>query len=80
MGPCTQRNNIEVVVLEARERLGGRVHSYRGNFSCAVDLGASIITGTQVRLDYCSVRGPPPHATPRGGHDMPDSPRAWGTG
>ena len=43
-----QRNNIEVVVLEARERLGGRVHSYRGAFSCPVDLGASIITGTQV--------------------------------
>lgn len=49
MTTCTQRNNIEVVVLEARARMGGRVHSYRGDFSCDVDLGASIITGTQVR-------------------------------
>ena len=51
---CAQRNNVEVVVLEARERIGGRVHSYRGDFSCDVDLGASIITGTQVPLRRCT--------------------------
>lgn len=35
------------MVLEARNRVGGRVHSFRGNgFSAPVDLGASIITGT----------------------------------
>jgi Flavin containing amine oxidoreductase len=39
---------VEVVVLEARDRVGGRVHSYKGDFSAPVDLGASIITGTQV--------------------------------
>ena len=39
-----------MVVLEARERLGGRVHTYQGAFSCAVDLGAAIITGTQVSV------------------------------
>jgi hypothetical protein len=42
-----QRCGIETVVLEARDRVGGRVHSYSGGgFSAAVDLGASIITGT----------------------------------
>lgn len=40
-----QRNGAEVVVLEARDRVGGRVHSYRGPFSAPVDLGASLITG-----------------------------------
>ncbi len=46
-----QRNGVEVVVLEARDRVGGRVHSYQGDFACPVDLGASIITGTEVRDD-----------------------------
>lgn len=42
-----QRNNVDVVVLEARDRVGGRVHSYQGpGFSAPVDLGASLITGT----------------------------------
>jgi monoamine oxidase len=41
-----------VTVLEARERIGGRVHSYTdAGFSCPVDLGASIITGTALELD-----------------------------
>jgi len=34
-------------VLEARGRVGGRVHSYQGDgFSAPVDLGASLVTGT----------------------------------
>ncbi len=38
---------METMVLEARDRVGGRVHSYSdGGFSGPVDLGASIITGT----------------------------------
>lgn len=42
-----QRNNVDVLVLEARDRVGGRVHSYQGpGFSAPVDLGASLITGT----------------------------------
>jgi phytoene dehydrogenase-like protein len=42
-----QRNGVDVLVLEARERVGGRVHSYQGpGFSAPVDLGASLLTGT----------------------------------
>lgn len=42
-----QRNNVDVLVLEARDRVGGRVHSYQGSgFSAPVDLGASLVTGT----------------------------------
>lgn len=42
-----QRNNVDVLVLEARDRVGGRVHSYQGpGFSAPVDLGASLLTGT----------------------------------
>lgn len=33
-------------VLEARDRVGGRVHTYTGPFDAPVDVGASIITGT----------------------------------
>jgi len=36
---------VDVMVLEARDRVGGRVHSYQGPFGAAVDLGASLITG-----------------------------------
>ena len=44
---CMQRCGIESVVLEARDRVGGRVYGYSGSgFSVPVDLGASIITGT----------------------------------
>ena len=39
---------MEVLVLEARERVGGRVHSYSGGgLRAPADLGASIITGTE---------------------------------
>eukprot|EP00878_Enallax_costatus_P019801 GHUV01020904.1.p1 GENE.GHUV01020904.1~~GHUV01020904.1.p1 ORF type:complete len:1234 (+),score=527.47 GHUV01020904.1:96-3797(+) len=41
-----QRNNVDVMVLEARERVGGRVHSYQGDFAAPVDLGASLVIGT----------------------------------
>jgi lysine-specific histone demethylase 1 len=42
------RCGADVVVLEARARAGGRVHSWEGpGFEgCPVDLGASLITGT----------------------------------
>lgn len=33
-------------MVEARDRVGGRVHSYTGPFAAPVDLGASLITGT----------------------------------
>ncbi|KAI3428576.1 hypothetical protein D9Q98_007398 [Chlorella vulgaris] len=42
-----KRNGADVTVLEARDRVGGRVYSYQGaGFTAPVDLGASIITGT----------------------------------
>lgn len=41
-----QRNGVAATVLEARDRIGGRVHSFEGSgFSVPVDLGASLITG-----------------------------------
>ncbi|GJP85143.1 hypothetical protein CLOP_g15237 [Closterium sp. NIES-67] len=39
------RLGAQVVVLEARERVGGRVHTDWTSLSVPVDLGASIITG-----------------------------------
>jgi threonine dehydrogenase-like Zn-dependent dehydrogenase len=36
---------VKVVVLEARQRVGGRVHTDATALSAPVDLGASIITG-----------------------------------
>jgi len=52
---CSQRNGVEVTVLEARDRVGGRVHTLRdAGFACPVDLGASLITGTQVHLGLSS--------------------------
>ena len=40
-----RRQGGEVVVLEARDRVGGRVHTDWDTFSAPVDLGASIVTG-----------------------------------
>lgn len=49
-----------MVVLEARDRVGGRVHSYVGPFGAPVDLGASLITGEQesgeVVFRVCALR------------------------
>lgn len=43
-----KRNNVEVIVLEARDRVGGRVNSHSApGFGAPVDLGASIITGIE---------------------------------
>lgn len=47
-----QRCGVEVIVLEARDRVGGRVHTLTGQgFSASVDLGASIITGVAAVTD-----------------------------
>lgn len=67
-----KRNNVEVTVLEARERVGGRVNSHTApEFDAPVDLGASIITGIETdtklgaRADpsalLCSQLGVPLH-------------------
>ena len=46
-----QRQGVEVVVLEARGRVGGRVHSHsEPGLGAPVDLGASIITGALCRI------------------------------
>ena len=39
--------NVPVIVLEARDRVGGRVWTERETFSAPVDFGASIVTGTE---------------------------------
>merc|ERR1712091_471574 len=47
---CTNQlksRNVPVIVLEARDRVGGRVWTERGTFSAPVDFGASIVTGTE---------------------------------
>ena len=47
-----QRCGVEVVVLEAQERVGGRILTKQcGGLNCAVDLGASIITGTEIDVE-----------------------------
>lgn len=40
-----QQAGVEVTVLEARERLGGRIHTDSDHFGYPIDLGATIITG-----------------------------------
>ncbi|KAJ0971188.1 hypothetical protein J5N97_019147 [Dioscorea zingiberensis] len=53
-----QRQGFSVTVLEARDRIGGRVYTDRSTFSVPVDLGASIITG--VEADVATERRPDP--------------------
>ncbi|KAK9713904.1 hypothetical protein RND81_06G058100 [Saponaria officinalis] len=53
-----QRQGYLVTVLEARSRIGGRVHTDHSSLSVPVDLGASIITG--VEADVASERRPDP--------------------
>ena len=41
-----------MIVLEARDRVGGRVHTLTGQgFTTGVDMGASIITGTATNAE-----------------------------
>jgi monoamine oxidase len=47
-----------ITVLEARDRIGGRVYTDRTSLSVPVDLGASIITG--VEADVATERQPDP--------------------
>ncbi|KAI3785608.1 hypothetical protein L1987_44732 [Smallanthus sonchifolius] len=54
------RLGFHVTVLEARDRIGGRVFTDRSSLSVPVDLGASIITG--VEADVTSQRRPDPSA------------------
>ncbi|ERN16321.1 hypothetical protein AMTR_s00182p00016710 [Amborella trichopoda] len=53
-----QRHGFRVCILEARNRIGGRVHTDRSSLSVPVDLGASIITG--VEADVATERRPDP--------------------
>eukprot|EP00268_Persea_americana_P005391 TRINITY_DN11803_c0_g1_i1.p1 TRINITY_DN11803_c0_g1~~TRINITY_DN11803_c0_g1_i1.p1 ORF type:complete len:2279 (+),score=554.97 TRINITY_DN11803_c0_g1_i1:810-7646(+) len=53
-----QRQGFSVCVLEARDRIGGRVHTDHSSLSVPVDLGASIITG--VEADVATERRPDP--------------------
>ncbi|XP_043713429.1 lysine-specific histone demethylase 1 homolog 3-like [Telopea speciosissima] len=53
-----QRQGFSVTVLEARNRMGGRVYTDRSSLSVPVDLGASIITG--VEADVATERRPDP--------------------
>ena len=46
-----QRQGFSVAVLEARDRIGGRVYTDRSSLSVPVDLGASIITGVEADMD-----------------------------
>ncbi|KAJ4963766.1 hypothetical protein NE237_023705 [Protea cynaroides] len=53
-----QRQGFSVVVLEARNRMGGRVYTDCTSLSVPVDLGASIITGFEA--DVATERRPDP--------------------
>ncbi|KAI4321633.1 hypothetical protein MLD38_034994 [Melastoma candidum] len=53
-----QRQGFSVIVLEGRDRIGGRVYTDRASLSVPVDLGASIITG--VEADVATERRPDP--------------------
>eukprot|EP00210_Caulerpa_lentillifera_P000544 g525.t1 len=43
-----KKHNVETIVLEGRDRIGGRIYTDYNTFSTPVDLGASIITGTDL--------------------------------
>lgn len=45
-----RRHGFAVTVLEARNRIGGRVYTDRTSLSVPVDLGASIITGVEADI------------------------------
>ncbi|KAF8727926.1 hypothetical protein HU200_018494 [Digitaria exilis] len=45
-----QRQGFSITVLEARNRIGGRVYTDRTSLSVPVDLGASIITGVEADI------------------------------
>ncbi|MCO5575242.1 hypothetical protein L7F22_029041 [Adiantum nelumboides] len=45
-----QNMNLQVTILEARDRVGGRVFTDYTTFSGPVDLGASIVTGVEADL------------------------------
>ncbi|PIA57204.1 hypothetical protein AQUCO_00600141v1 [Aquilegia coerulea] len=53
-----QRQGFSVTILEARDRIGGRVYTDHSSLSVPVDLGASIITG--VEADVATERRPDP--------------------
>ncbi|XP_044511651.1 lysine-specific histone demethylase 1 homolog 3-like [Mangifera indica] len=53
-----QRQGFSVILLEARNRIGGRVYTDHTSLSVPVDLGASIITG--VEADVATERRPDP--------------------
>ncbi|KAK3284130.1 hypothetical protein CYMTET_8205 [Cymbomonas tetramitiformis] len=53
-----------VIVLEGRDRVGGRVHTDRTSLSAPVDLGASIITGVEATPKRKTVTGPGVPADP----------------
>eukprot|EP00250_Pteridium_aquilinum_P020130 c24714_g1_i1 orf=917-5227(-) len=55
-----QNMDIQVTVLEARDRVGGRVFTDHSSFSGPVDLGASVVTG--VEADLATERRPDPAA------------------
>jgi hypothetical protein len=68
-----RRNGVDAVVLEAQDRVGGRVNTHTApGFTAPVDLGASIITGVEtdvargLRADpsalLCAQLGIPLHA------------------
>ncbi|KAL5706572.1 hypothetical protein ACHQM5_024722 [Ranunculus cassubicifolius] len=57
-GRHLQRQGFSVTILEARNRLGGRVYTDHSSLSVPVDLGASIITG--VEADVATERRPDP--------------------
>ncbi|KAJ6731019.1 FLAVIN MONOAMINE OXIDASE [Salix viminalis] len=53
-----QRQGFSAIILEGRNRIGGRVYTDRSSLSVPVDLGASIITG--VEADVTTERRPDP--------------------